>query len=116
MLLLMVLVLSLVAACGSSQPAPAAGGGDATAGKKVFGEVAAPPCSGCHSVAAGKKLAGPSLAGIGAQGEEALHQSIVDPNAKITAGFSADIMPGNYGSQLSDQQLKDLIAYLITLK
>jgi nitric oxide reductase subunit C len=124
--LLLVLVLGL-AACGGTSPtsAPSGGGGNATEGQRIFNEVASPPCSSCHSVDPGVTLVGPSLVGIGTSAgsiesgtsaEEYLRQSIVDPNAFITPGFGANIMPANYGSQLSAQQINDLVAYLMTLK
>jgi mono/diheme cytochrome c family protein len=112
-LLLLVLAISL-AACGG-QSAPTGGGGDAAAGQTIFNQVASPPCSSCHSVEAGKRVVGPSLAGLGASADF-LHQSIVDPNAQITEGFGANIMPTTYGSQLTEQQINDLVAYLMSLK
>ena len=51
----MVLV-ALVLAVASS---PAMAGGDAARGKKVFNK-----CKACHSLKAGKKKVGPSLAGV----------------------------------------------------
>jgi protein SCO1/2 len=42
-----------------------------------------------------------------------LHESIVDPNAKVVAGY-ARTMP-NYHSYLSDQQVMDLVAYIKSL-
>ena len=41
-----------------------------------------------------------------------IQQSIVDPNAEIADGFQPNIMPQTYGSQLSDKQLADLVAFL----
>jgi nitric oxide reductase subunit C len=126
-LLLLVLVLGLAACGGGTSPTavPSGGGGNATEGQRIFTQVASPPCSSCHSVDPGVTLVGPSLAGIGTSAgsiesgvsaEEYLRQSIVDPNAFITPGFGANIMPASYGSQLSAQQISDLVAYLMTLK
>jgi cytochrome c2 len=128
-LVLVTLMLGL-AACGggggqASPTTPAGGGGDAAQGKTIFNEVASPPCSSCHSIEPGVTLVGPSLAGIGSkagtleQGKSAeafLHEAIVDPNAYIPEGFAANIMPTTYGSQLSEQQINDLVAYLLSLK
>lgn len=47
---------------------------------------------------------------------EYLFEAIVLPNVHIVAGFSQGIMPANYGQTLSDQDLADLIAYLLSLK
>lgn len=45
-----------------------------------------------------------------------LHTSIVDPNAYIVPGFPENLMPQVYGEILSEQDIDDLIAYLLTLK
>lgn len=83
-------------------------------------------CGGCHTiegVSAGQ--VGPNLTMVGevagnrAPGEAAeeyLRASIVNPDAFIVEGFSDNIMPKIYGSQLSQQQLDDLVAYLASLK
>jgi len=46
--------------------------------------------------------------------EEYLRQSIIDPNAYITEGFSKDIMIGIYGNVLSDEEIDAIIAFLLT--
>ena len=92
----------------------------------------APGCSTCHSLEPGKKLVGPSLAGIATRAEqiikssdykgsaktveEFLRESIVNPNAYVEKGFSPNIMYQNYGKDLSAQQIADLVAFLKTLK
>jgi cytochrome c oxidase subunit II len=89
---------------------------------KVF--VAQSGCGGCHSID-GSKLTGPTWRGLfGSQvplsngqtvtaNEAYLTESIKDPNAKIVAGFPANVMPQ---FNLSDQQLKSIVAYIETLK
>jgi mono/diheme cytochrome c family protein len=52
----------------------------------------------------------------GQSAEEYLHESVVEPNAYVVEGFPANVMPTNYGSQLTDQQITDLVAYMLTLK
>jgi cytochrome c2 len=122
LLLLLLLVLSLAACAGGEEKAAA---GDAAAGEKVFNEVAAPACNTCHSLEPGGAGVGPSLAGIGAEAgsrgagmsaEGFLRQAITDPSADIAEGFAANVMPATYGSQLTEQQVADLVAYLMTLK
>lgn len=122
--LLVVFVLG-VAACGGGDAAPVAGTGDAAEGEKVFNEVAAPACGTCHSLEAGVAGVGPSLANIGAEAgsrvsgvsaEDFLRRSVEDPNADIADGFVANVMAGTYGTQLSDQEINDLVAYMLTLK
>jgi len=132
-LLVLILVLSLVA-CGG-EPAPAGGGetapeggaatGDAAAGEKVFNEISAPACNTCHSLEAGQTVVGPSLATIGAEAssrvsgqsaEDYLSESVTDPNAHVVDGFSANLMPATYKGQLTEEQIADLVAYMMTLK
>ena len=47
--------------------------------------------------------------------EEYLRQSILDPNAYIVEGFEPDMAPPNFAEILSDEQVDDLIAFLMTL-
>jgi mono/diheme cytochrome c family protein len=126
--LLLVLTLALVglAACGgaggtAATSVPSGGAGDPVAGEATFKI----ECARCHSVQAGVAGIGPSLAGIGTSAgtmvsgmsaEQFLHQSIVDPNAQVTPGFSAGIMPNSFGTRLTSQQIDDLVAHLLTLK
>ena len=41
-----------------------------------------------------------------------IEESISDPNAEVASGFAQNIMPQDYGSQLSQQELADLVAFL----
>jgi mono/diheme cytochrome c family protein len=102
-----------------SAPTETGGGGPSgnpTAGKEIFTATAQPPCSSCHTLAEAGATGqvGPDLDDV-LQGKDAafIHESIVDPNAEIASGFSAGIMPETYGDQLSDQQLDDLVAFLV---
>ena len=38
---------------------------------------------------------------------------IVDPNAEIAEGYSANVMPQEYGQALSKQELEQLVHFLI---
>ena len=131
-LLVLLLMLSLVVACGGdSAPAEEAGGetaGDAAAGQQIFEQSMAGSltgCAACHSVEPGVDLVGPSLANIGAEAgsrvsgtsaEAYMRQSIVEPNAYIVEGYGEGIMPAGYGDQLTEGELNDLVAYLLSLK
>jgi cytochrome c oxidase subunit II len=42
-----------------------------------------------------------------------IEASIVDPNAEITKGYQPDIMPDNFGDQLSKEELDALVKYLL---
>jgi mono/diheme cytochrome c family protein len=125
LLLVLILVVSLAACGGESAPAGSAGTADAAAGEKVFAEVSAPACSSCHSLEPDVTLVGPSLAKVGAQAgarvsgesaEDYLRKAVVEPNAFVVEGFTSNLMPGTYATQLSEQQIDDLVAYMLTLK
>ena len=51
-----------------------------------------------------------------ASAEEFLEQSIVEPDAEITENFSPGVMYQNYGTDLTDQEIADLVAFLASLK
>lgn len=108
-------------------------------GKALFNGAGA--CAGCHAVAPGVRLVGPSLAGIGAAAaqrvtdpgyhgrakgpEEYLRESILEPSqfvAPVESGApfaTADgrsFMPDHYSKLLEPGQVDDLVAYLSTLR
>ncbi len=137
--LIMMLVVALVlvlAACGGggeeadsgSGEAASAGVGDAARGeelymKTVIGDASAPGCITCHSLEADVVLVGPSHNGMGARANgavaglsaaEYLEQSIKDPNAQITDGYTEGVMYQFYGNDLSAQEIADLVAFLQT--
>ena len=96
--------------------------GSASSGEQVFNGDAG--CSACHSLQPGVKLVGPSLAGVGERAatrkaeyaaEPYLYESIVYPSAYVVEGFQSGIMPANFRQRLSEQQLADLVAFLLTL-
>lgn len=122
MLFTLVLVLGLAACGGDGGAAPAEG--DPVAGEAVYAQVASPTCGSCHSLSPGETIVGPSLAGMaevagqrvsGQSAEAYLRESILDPDAYLVEGFGPGIMPSTYSTQLSDEQITDLVAYLITL-
>jgi mono/diheme cytochrome c family protein len=86
--------------------------GNAAAGRTVF---EGQGCASCHTFAPAGATGrvGPNLGEVLADKDAAfIHESIVDPNAVIASGYSAGIMPQNYGQQLSPRQLDDLVAFL----
>jgi cytochrome c551/c552 len=94
--------------------------GNAESGEQVLASNA---CHACHSLEAGVRLVGPSLAGIGTtaatrkQGYPAelyLYESLVYPEAFAVEGYPSGLMPAEVVKQLSQQQLADLIAFLMT--
>jgi cytochrome c oxidase subunit II len=88
------------------------GGGAAADGEAIF---AANGCGSCHTLAAANATGtvGPDLGRIPNASAEFIRESIVDPNAEITQGFSGDVMPDNFGEQLSPAELDALVEYLL---
>jgi cytochrome c oxidase subunit 2 len=94
-------------------------------GDVARGQALAAQCLGCHSVD-GSTMVGPSWLGLYGRTEtladgstvvvdEAyIHESIVDPNAKVVEGFPANTMPSY--SYLNEQQIADIIAYIKSLE
>lgn len=100
-------------------PADADGGGagEEVDGKTIFtdGTGTATACGACHTLAdAGTSSeTGPDLDETLADKDRAyIEESIVAPDAEITPGFQAGIMPKNYGDTLSDEELEALVGYL----
>jgi mono/diheme cytochrome c family protein len=89
--------------------------GDPAAGKEVFTSVQ-PACGSCHTLAAGdaSQTLGPNLDEVLADKDAAfIRESIVNPGAEVAEGFSDNLMPKDYGDKLSDQELADLVAFLV---
>jgi len=72
-------------------------------------------CGSCHTMkAAGATgTVGPNLdKELSADPASATLESIVDPNKEIVPGYSANIMPTNYGTALTKRQLAALVHYV----
>ena len=65
---------------------------------------------------AATRLDEPGYAGAAVSPEQYLCESIVNTNAYVVSGFSEGLMPNTYATQLSEQNMADLIAYLLSLK
>lgn len=130
---ILLIFMLLLAACGGAEAptveeaeAGAALPGDPASGQELFQQTtidSTPGCTTCHSLEPGVTRIGPSLAGITERAgqrvpdlsaEEYLRQSIVEPDAHLVEGFS-NIMYQNYEDMLSEEQIDDLVAYLLTL-
>ena len=110
-------------AAPAATPAPPVFGGDPVARGKAL--ITAQGCSGCHaisSVPGAVGAVGPKLDGVATKGatrkpgltaEQYLEESIREPTAYTVEGFPAGVMPK---FPLSDAQIKDLVAFLLTLK
>ena len=98
---------------------------DPEAGKKLYYETALgnnASCRICHSLQEGVVLVGPSFYGVaeraasrvpGLSAEEYLRQSILEPGAYVVEGFPSGQMPPNLGDILTEQQISDIIAFLL---
>jgi cytochrome c2 len=82
-------------------------------------------CIACHSLEKDVRVVGPSWYSVGTTagervaGESAglyLYTSIVDPNAYINEGYISGLMPLTYKDVLSNEQMADVIAYLLSLQ
>jgi cytochrome c oxidase subunit II len=81
-------------------------------GKTLFTQ----QCGTCHALADAGTTAevGPDLDEVLAgKNADFIRKSIVDPNAEIAPGFQPNVMPGNFGESLSQQQLDSLVEYLL---
>ena len=109
-------------ASGATGDAGAADAGGQTAsadGKAIFlegNDNGATSCAACHALAdAGSQEGiGPNLdEALPGQTAEQVTTSIVDPEAEISEGKPAGVMPGNYGDVLSPAELEALTEYLV---
>lgn len=92
--------------------------GDADSGVKLFTSIG---CNACHSLQKDQRLVGPSFYGLwtrsatnpsGLSAKAYLYESIVQPNKVIVEGYQANLMPPNYATVLSVQQMADILAYI----
>jgi mono/diheme cytochrome c family protein len=72
-------------------------------------------CGSCHTMksAGTSGTIGPNLdKELTADPASATRESIVDPNKEIISGYSANIMPTNYATALTPQELDALVNYV----
>ncbi len=103
---------------GTVPKAPTVAKGDPARGKALF---ASSGCGGCHTFkpAGTNGKVGPDLDKLAADAQKAnqgsLEQytfdSIKNPSAYVVPGYPNGVMP-NYGAQLKDSQIADLVAFL----
>lgn len=114
--------LALVLGACSTPGTPAEEGAKLFARKTLEDQ---PGCITCHSLQPDTIIIGQSLNGIasragdivpGLSAEEFIRQSILDPNAYLEEGYPTDTMPPVWDARLSEKQVDDLVAFLLTLK
>jgi cytochrome c oxidase subunit 2 len=93
------------------------GGASASTDAKTLFTTAAQPvaCGSCHTLAdAGTHATtGPDLdKALKGKSPAFIKQSIVNPNAQIAPGYTANIMPQTFGQSLKPAQLAALVKYL----
>jgi mono/diheme cytochrome c family protein len=108
--------------------------GDAQRGQALFSELSirnTPGCVTCHSLEPNKVVVGPSLWGVETRAERIVHspdyhgsavtaeqylrESITRPDAYVAVGSAHSVMP-DWLTVLDEQQIQDLVAYLMTQK
>lgn len=127
------LVALALAACGGAGSGEEGGAlvGDPDRGEELYnqstlGARSAAGCVTCHKFDASEgdnvlapytsdvKGAGERVSGLSA--EQYLRQSIIDPNAYIVEGYAPGVMYQNWGEDLTEQEIVDLVAYLMSLQ
>lgn len=118
-------LLLVLVACGSP-PGDPARGQQLFNGEMLIAEGNLPECSSCHAdTVDGESPLGPNLSNIGnraattVEGQSAadyLWTSIISPDAYLSGGFQEGIMDRDYRQGLSDQEISDLVAYMLTLQ
>lgn len=122
------LLLVLTACGGGGGPVV----GDASRGESLYkqatiGTKSAEGCTSCHNQdeAEGPADKAPYTAGTatraasrvpGMSAEEYIKESILNPNAYVVEGFKEGDMYQTFKDELSEQQIADLVAYLLTEK
>ena len=92
--------------------------GDVERGKKIFNTHPIANCARCHAVNGEGGPVGPALDAIATRKQEDyILESLVDPGATIAEGFQGQVSPmPPMGVLLTQQELADVMAYLMTLK
>ncbi|MGI9020596.1 MAG: c-type cytochrome [Solirubrobacterales bacterium] len=93
----------------------AEGGGPETASAEGAALFDAQGCAGCHILEASGSTGtiGPDL-DVELKGEDAAYveEAIVDPEKEIVEGFPGGVMPDDFGTELSAEELEALVAYI----
>ena len=94
-------------------------GGDVARGRNVVLYHMSAVCMKCHAIAGNGGNAAPPLDGVASRGDARyLLHSLINPNERIVDGYAnagASAMPA-MGPVLTDSEMRDVVAYLKTLK
>jgi cytochrome c551/c552 len=101
---------------GEEAEAPEATGGNGQpeAGAQVFANNG---CGSCHTFKAANStgMIGPDLNEFLAPDDDkaGIEEMIVDPNAEIAEGYSANVMPQTYAQEIPQKELEEMVQFLI---
>lgn len=111
-----------------------AGGSAAVSGNPATGQelFISQGCGGCHVIEgvdaaigqvcpnlstiatdATEIIASPDYTGDATTAAEYIRESIVDPNIYVVEGYQPNVMPQTFDQTLSEQQINDLVAFLM---
>jgi len=85
---------------------------------------AANTCLGCHTLSPNQTMVGPTWHDLaktaatrvaGQTAAEYLYSSILDPNAYVVKGYQPNVMIQGYSQTLREQDIADIVSYLLTL-
>jgi mono/diheme cytochrome c family protein len=73
-------------------------------------------CVTCHDVQGEARQVGPPLTTVAERlSEEEIRQSILDPNAMISPGYAAGLMPTTLAKDLKPEEIDQLVKYVVKL-
>lgn len=92
--------------------------GDVKRGEQIFNTHQIAACNRCHVVGGKGGPIGPPLDGIASRKEkDYLMESLINPQVVMAEGWAAEVSPmPPMGVLLKEQELADIMAYLMTLK
>jgi len=82
-------------------------------------------CATCHRADSEQQLIGPGQLNIGTRAAtrvegqnniQYIYTSIMNPDAYVVEGFADDLMPENWAEIYTEEEIHDIIAYLLTLE
>lgn len=112
-------------AAGEPTPVGDAANGEALFAQPLIGANNAPGCITCHSLQPDVVIVGPSQAGLatraetrvpGQTAEQYIRNSILHPDDFVVENFAPGLMYQNYSTDLTTEEVDDLVAYGLTLK
>lgn len=119
---------SIAVLMGATPPAPAEAAAPAEGGVRdpetLFTTMA---CMACHVMdqpqdAANRGAIGPNFGNLaenaaarvaGLSAEEYIYQSIIEPGAHVVEGYAAGIMPADFSTKMSEEEIRGLVAWLL---